>query len=449
MSITLNGLADTATPDDTSFHGDPFTGLSFTNLVGGTTYTLTITLSSQFTDYVLLEGDQGGANAAADVLSITDTGANLTSDVESVLFQKDDTWSDLTNLSEAPVTLTFALTSPSSVSLGSEQVFCFAAGTRILTPRGDVAVERLREGDRVVTARQGGGLAPVRWIGKRTLSPALHPRPWDVAPIRIRAGALGASRPSRDLLLSPDHSLFLDGVLIRARDLLNGATVVQDDVAEITYYHVELDRHDVLLAEGVPAESFLDTGNRGAFENGGAAMQTDADFARAVWAKDACATLVWEGPTLEAVREKLAARAEQLGWQLTDDPDLCVIARGRTILPTVGDGALVFDLPPDTQRISLQSRTTVPAFVLPGVIDTRVLGVGVTAIALDGSELALASDALTAGWLAPEQGVRWTQGEATLQTAGARQLHLSVAGLLRYWVAPETGFLAMPERRAA
>jgi hypothetical protein len=429
MSVTLNGLADTETPNNPGLQSAPFQNLTFSNLVGATTYTLTVTLSDSSGVYTLGEG----GNNSTSVLTITDTGSNLTSDLDSATFQLNAPWGN----GQVPVTLSFALTSPSSESLGSEEVYCFAAGTRVLTKRGAVAVENLREGDRVVTARDGGRLAPVRWIGKRTLSPARHKRPWDVAPIRIAAGAIGPGRPSRDLWLSPDHSLFLDGMLIRARDLLNGATVVQEHVAEITYYHVELDRHDVLLAEGLPAESFLDTGNRGAFENGGVPVMLHAEFSRRVWERDACAPLVWEGERLEAVRQKLAARAEQLGWTLTDDADLHVTAGGRTIRPVVEGGTLAFYLPADTKHICLHSRTTVPAFVLPGIVDTRTLGIGVQWMKLDGASVP--NEALGDGWMAEEAGLRWMQGAATLRVTGARRLELGVAGLLRYWVAPDAG----------
>ena len=312
---------------------------------------------------------------------------------------------------------------------------CFAAGTRIRTARGEVPVEHLHEGDEVVTAR--GRLAPVRWIGHRRLSPARHPRPWDANPIRIRAGALAPGQPSRDLLLSPDHALLLDGVLIRARDLLNGATVVQEAAEKVMYFHVELDRHDVLFAEGAPAESFLDTGNRAAFENGGATVMAHPDFARAVRDRNACAELVWQGPALAVVRARLAARAWLLGWALTDEPDLHVVAGGRSIRPATRDGALVFDLPADVAEIRLRSRSAVPAHLLPDNADTRVLGVAIARLRLDGVPVPLDGPALGDGWLPPEPGLRWTSGAATLRTDGARRLEIVTADLrLPCWLNP-------------
>jgi hypothetical protein len=132
------------------------------------------------------------------------------------------------------------------------QVACFAAGTRILTATGEIAVEALAPGDLVVT--RAGRLRPVRWIG--------HRRVRDVDPVHISPDAFGPGMPHRALVLSPDHAVHWEGALIPVRHLCNGATVRRQAVEEIDYYHVELDAHDILLAEGLPAESYLDTGNR-------------------------------------------------------------------------------------------------------------------------------------------------------------------------------------------
>jgi autotransporter passenger strand-loop-strand repeat protein len=136
-------------------------------------------------------------------------------------------------------------------------VTCFAPGTRIATPSGEVAVEDLRAGDPVLTA--SGRVRPVRWLAVHTIA-ARFADPLHAWPIRISAGALGDNRPARDLLLSPGHALLLDGVLVQAGALVNGTSIVRAvRVPErLCYYHLELDTHDLLLAEGVPAESFLE-----------------------------------------------------------------------------------------------------------------------------------------------------------------------------------------------
>ena len=84
--------------------------------------------------------------------------------------------------------------------------------------------------------------------------------------MRVSAGAFAAGVPHRDLLLSSDHAVLVGGVLIPIRYLINGASIAQERRDEITYYHVELKTHGVLLADAVyTAESYLDTGNRAAF----------------------------------------------------------------------------------------------------------------------------------------------------------------------------------------
>lgn len=187
-------------------------------------------------------------------------------------------------------------------------VACFAEGTRIGTEHGTVPVEALREGDLVRTARDGT-LLPVTWIGHRTVDCAAHPRPRQVWPVRIAAHAFGRGLPARDVFLSPDHAVYVDGVLIPVKHLVNDSTVTQQQRATVTYYHVELTRHDVVLAEGLPAESYLPGADRSAFVNGGGVVSLHPDMSSLVWEAEGCAPLVVTGPELQAVQERLAANA--------------------------------------------------------------------------------------------------------------------------------------------
>ena len=104
---------------------------------------------------------------------------------------------------------------------------CFAAGTRILTPAGQVKVEDLAEGDTVLTASDGG-VQKIIWAGRRTVDLTRHVMPEKVIPVIVLAGAFGPGLPERDLKLSPDHALLIDGVLIEAKTLVNGSTVIRD-----------------------------------------------------------------------------------------------------------------------------------------------------------------------------------------------------------------------------
>ncbi len=107
-------------------------------------------------------------------------------------------------------------------------------GTRVLTAQGERTIEDLRVGDEVVTLL-GRRLARIAWIGRSDIACARHPRPWDVQPVRVQAGAFGEGQPHRDLFLSPDHAVFSHGVLIPIRYLLNGATVAQVEMDHVTY----------------------------------------------------------------------------------------------------------------------------------------------------------------------------------------------------------------------
>jgi collagen type I/II/III/V/XI/XXIV/XXVII alpha len=144
---------------------------------------------------------------------------------------------------------------------------CFAAGTRLLTERGAVAVETLEVGDHVLTA--DGGSTPITWTGLRRVDCHRHREPGTVLPVRIAAHAFGEGLPVRDLFLSPDHAIFAENVLVPIKHLVDGGAVRQVDVARITYVHIELAQHEILLAEGLPVESYLDAGDRATFSGGG------------------------------------------------------------------------------------------------------------------------------------------------------------------------------------
>lgn len=185
-------------------------------------------------------------------------------------------------------------------------VGCFARGTRIRTSRGDAPVEELREGD-LVWSVIGERYEPVRWIGYRQVKCRAHPQPGKVWPVVVSAGSFGPGLPLRDLVLSPDHAVYVNEVLVPVKHLVNGTTIRQVKADRITYYHVELPRHDVLLAEGLPAESYLDVGDRANFANGGPVVRMHIDLAHQ-WEAEGCAPLVVYGPELEGVRKVVAAR---------------------------------------------------------------------------------------------------------------------------------------------
>jgi hypothetical protein len=190
---------------------------------------------------------------------------------------------------------------------------CFLRGTLIRTAVGQVPVEHLAPGDRIVVAE--GGDVPAIWIGHRRVDATRHPDRSAVWPIRIKAGTFAAGQPFRDLFLSPDHAVFVDGVLVPLKLLVNGASIVQIPRPRVTYYHVELPEHAVILAEGLPVESYLDVGDRANFSDQDV-VRLFPDFAARlvpdvamVWESKGAAPLVQTGAVLEALRASLAWKA--------------------------------------------------------------------------------------------------------------------------------------------
>ena len=308
---------------------------------------------------------------------------------------------------------------------------CFVEGTRILTRAGEVPVESLVPGDEVV-AVLAGQLLPVIWVGRRTVDCTREDRPAEMWPFRVRAHAFGPGRPHRDLYLSPDHAIHVDGMLVPVRYLENATTIRRERRDSVTYYHVELARHDILLSDGLGSESYLDTGNRDDFvrlrRSPGQSMAEAEAAARQIWADRGCMELVTEGVRLRTTRTKLAARAAALGHAASDDPGLLLRA-GAVDHRGVFDGAAWhFALDAEQDGARLISTGFVPAIVAQagvaqagvaqaggiGARDRRCLGVAVTRLMADGRIVPLHHPALSRGWHQPEAALRWTAGEATL-----------------------------------
>jgi len=314
------------------------------------------------------------------------------------------------------------------------QCVCYAAGTRILTATGERTVESLMQGDIVLTLAGGELIAqPVKWIGQRRIDLTAHPRPETVAPIRIRRGAFAEHMPHNDLLLSPDHAVFVDGKLICARQLVNGSTIRQEaGRTSVEYFHVELDTHAILLAEGLPAESYLNTGNRCFFANSGEPLVLHPDLTDETDypAREAgsCAPFVSDEASVLPVWQRLAERAAALGQpaprlDTTDDPELRIVAKGRTVRPLYGENGLyIFALPKGATEVRVISRAGAPTDARPWLDDRRCLGVNVERIVLRGAnelrEVPVDHPGLSQGWHEVERdGValrRWTSGDAVL-----------------------------------
>jgi hypothetical protein len=309
------------------------------------------------------------------------------------------------------------------------------SGSRLRAARGDVPVNELAAGDEVVVVRDGQErLEPVKWVGQSYVDISRHPHPEDAAPIRVRAGALADGQPARDLVVSPEHCLIIDGLCVPAKLLVNGGSIISErDVAPFTYYHVELEKHGILLAENAPAESYLDTGNRASFDNAGVPRQlhpvfaVNADSAR--WQTEACAPLASIPDQVDPIWARLAARSEEIGYKLptvslVDDADIHLLADGAVIRPVSDSQShYVFMVPAGTSSVALMSRFCIPADkMIARERDTRRLGVRVSSISIRGKngDTVIAADHphLVEGWNDVEKDGtemwRWTDGAATI-----------------------------------
>jgi Hint domain len=329
---------------------------------------------------------------------------------------------------------------------------CYVTGTRLTALEGVVRVEDVAVGTMVLTA--SGNPRSVRWVGHRTVNCELAPDPAAVWPIRIKAGAFADQQPTRDLWVSPGHSIFVSDVLIQAEKLINGATIVQVPTQSVEYWHVELDQHDVLLAEGLASESYLDQGNRTAFDNGGAFIDAHPDFKPKHWA-ETCAPLVMEGAVLESVRTALLARAQQLGYEITAESEAHIVADGRHIEPVLlREDRLAFMLPAQCSTIELHSRSFVPSHVQPASNDQRSLGLCVGRLQIDGNDLQLDDDtAFSEQWHRCETDDagtrwRWSRGQAALPP-NSRLIVIDLHGPGFYWRTKPRAARAATKKRSA
>ena len=337
-----------------------------------------------------------------------------------------------------PVTTSFVYSGAPFSDAGftfAVETACFLPGTLITTTHGEVPVEKLNVSDTVVTLE--GRMRPIRWIGHgRAL--ATRGRRNAATPVIVRKGALDDNVPNRDLHITKGHSLFVDDVLIPVEFLINHRSILWNDRAqEVTVYHLELDAHDVLLANGTPAESYRDDGNRWLFQN----VNTGWDQPE----KQPYAPVLTGGPVVDTVWRRLLDRAgPRPGLPLTDDADLHMVVDGvRLDAITRTDDYYVFRLTRVSDDARLVSRAAVPQEI--GLArDPRSLGVAVRRILVrqgTRSRTLEANDSrLLDGFHAFEadNDFKWSNGDARLPAGifadfvGPLEVVVQVAATIRY-----------------
>jgi hypothetical protein len=353
---------------------------------------------------ILLENFAYGSSEVAvvdsgDVLSVTSDGSTIYTQ----------------QLTGAYTDEMFAVTSNTSGSelilQNSVPVICFVAGTLIDTPTGEVRVEKLRVGDRVMTAHNGP--RKVIWIGTGMVLATRGKRSVET-PVIVRKGALADNLPHQDLHITKAHALYIDGVLIPVEFLVNHQTIVWDDRAqEVEIYHVELQTHDVLIANGVPAESYRDDDNRWLFRNYNESWRLPP--------REPCVPVLTGGPVVDTVWQRLLDLAGTGNTEpLTDDPDLHLIIDGKRLNAREHtDSTYIFHLPATPACVVVASRVGVPSEL--GIArDPRALGVALRQVTIRQGARFMLFDAdderLTTGFhgYEPADNLRWTNGHAVL-----------------------------------
>lgn len=308
---------------------------------------------------------------------------------------------------------------------------CFLAGSMVRTPEGDVAVESLRSGDHVVALVNGQNVTrEVVWTG------VAHAKikadmPDDMAgyPVRILKNAFAEGVPYKDMLITAEHCLFIDGKMVPARMLVNGSSIFYDrSITDYDYYHVETAEHSVLTVDGMLTESYLDTGNRAAFVSNGNVVSLGRAKS---WAEDAAAPLAVSRDAVEPIFAALAQRASSIEgrreetqtYTMTTDHDLHLITNTGAIIRSVREkaGRVSFMLPTGVNSVRLVSRSNRPSDVIgPFVDDRRHLGVLVGEVSVVNADVTHNVTAHTdtenlSGWY-PLEGAdyRWTNGNAEL-----------------------------------
>ena len=353
---------------------------------------------------------------------------------------QQDFWGNITGY-------TYAFTSSNGHDDGRGGVItCYLSGSMVRTDAGPVTVETLAVGDSVAVFAADGqpqGMRRVTWVGQGhvTVRPDL---PDDEAgwPVRIRRNALADNVPHKDMLVTSEHCLLLDGHFIPVRMLVNGSSIAYDrSIDEYDYWHFEVEPHGIVEVDGALTESYLDTGNRQGFIfQAGRWAESDSRC----WETDAAAPLGVQRDFVEPVHRALQERSGNETCEaegLLTDPDLTVLTLSGQSLPLVRKTGqrYLFRLTEGCDEVMLVSRVSRPCDVIgPFVDDRRRLGVLVSQVRLfwENGEREDVTGFLSAsrqdGWDVQEASpCRWTNGAARLVLSGrsgmmTRPLFLSI-----------------------
>lgn len=299
-------------------------------------------------------------------------------------------------------------------------IYCFLTDVQIETPSGAKFVQDLRVGDEIITVENNQ-----KYVQKITsiVSKNVIVMNKDQSPIRILKSAITDNVPYKDLLITPEHCLFIEGQFIPARMLVNGRSIIQDtSYTTYDYYHIETEEHSVVIADGMLTESYLDTGSR--------INNHLSVTGKKTWENDAAAPLNTSQNFVETIYKQIENRANLQNFpdnsvknKLTYDRDLYLTTPEGHILSAIytKGNYIAFRLPPNVDHVTLHSRTSRPSDVVgPFIDDRRSLGVLINNITLSDNDQTFTIDTYLniknlSGWSIQEPTkCRWTLGKAEL-----------------------------------
>lgn len=307
---------------------------------------------------------------------------------------------------------------------------CFLEDTQIAVPDGLKAIQDMAVGDEVLISREGVTVTDaITWVGKAHWNVRTH-LPDDQAgyPVRVLQNAIAEGVPFKDLLVTAEHCLFLNGHFVPARMLVNGRSIFYDKtITSYDYYHIETTKHSIVSADGLLTESYLDTGNRHSFSQDSKVIQLGARPKS--WDVDAAAPLTVAQNVVEPLYRDIAARAEALGYEmsaeqplLTEDADIHLMTNtGHVVRPVRKTGnTLLFMITGQVESVRILSNASRPCDAIgPFVDDRRMLGVLVGSVTLYDSYGTIPlvrhlEDSALPGWNNLEAApMRWTSGDAS------------------------------------
>lgn len=270
----------------------------------------------------------------------------------------------------------------------SETFSCFLKDSLIKTQNGYMPVQNITSGEMVSVFIDGTEeQKEVVWAGTaHVVVNANLPEDQAGYPVRILKNAISENVPFKDMLITPEHCLFVEGKFIPARMLVNGRSIYYDtSITSYDYYHIETEKHSVIMADGMLTESYLDTGNRCNFRQAGKVIRIGGKQKN--WQKDAAAPLGVQRDFVEPIFQKIEEKAKDLGIEdraapkiLMKDPDLKLVTNsGATIYPfKKSENIYSFMLPAGVESVRVVSRSSRPSDVIgPFVDDRRQMGVAV------------------------------------------------------------------------